>query len=70
MNENQKYLNEREVSRITGRAVPTLRNDRCRGVGIRYVKLARSVRYDLKDVIEFMNSRKIQTADSTGAASG
>ena len=63
MNE-QQYLTEREVSKMTGRAVQTLRNDRHRGVGIPYVKLTRQVRYDLADVIEYMNTRKIQTEDS------
>ncbi len=63
MNE-QQYLTEREVSKMTGRAVQTLRNDRHRGVGIPYVKLTRQVRYDLADIIEYMNSRKIQTVDS------
>lgn len=70
MNENQRYLDEREVSRITGRAVQTLRNDRSRGVGISYVKLARQVRYELSDVVAYMDSRKIHTADThtrTGA---
>ena len=56
-----KYLDEREVSRITGRALPTLRNDRHRGQGIPYSKIGRSVRYSLSDVITFMESRKIQT---------
>jgi predicted DNA-binding transcriptional regulator AlpA len=67
MNDNQKYLTEKEVSRITGRAVQTLRNDRHRGVGIPYVKLTRQVRYDLADIIEYMNSRKIQTVDSVAS---
>ena len=57
-----QYIDEREVSRITGRALPTLRNDRHRGQGIPYSKIGRSVRYSLSDVITFMESRKIQTA--------
>ena len=65
--ENFRYLSEKEVNQITGRAVQTLRNDRHRGVGIPYVKLTRQVRYDLADVVEYMNTRKIQTEDSTGA---
>lgn len=65
MSERQ-YLTEREVSRITGRAVSTLRNDRCRGVGIPYIKLIRQVRYEMTDVINYMDARKIQTADSAG----
>ena len=57
--DNPKYLNEKEVAMITGRALQTLRNDRFRGRGIPYVKLERSVRYSLADIIEFMEARKI-----------
>jgi hypothetical protein len=55
------YIDEKEVSRITGRAIQTLRNDRFRGQEIPYVKMGRAVRYRLSDVIEFMEDRKIKT---------
>ncbi len=54
-----RYLGEKEVSRITGRALQTLRNDRFNSRGIPYTKFSRSVRYSLDDVIQFMESRKI-----------
>lgn len=54
-----RYLNERAVSQITGRALQTLRNDRFNGRGIPYTKFSRSVRYSLADVVQFMESRKI-----------
>ena len=53
------YVNEKQASRITGIAVPTLRNDRSRGRGLPYIKLDRSVRYALYDLIEHMENRKI-----------
>ena len=56
-----QYLDENQVSEITKRALPTLRNDRHLGKGIPYIKVGRSVRYSLSDVIEFMESRKIRT---------
>ena len=56
-----KYITEIEVSEITGRALSTLRNERSKGEGIIYIKVGRSVRYDLQDVIDFMESHKIQT---------
>ena len=59
--EVDEYVDEREVKRITKRALPTLRNDRFNKRGIPYVKLGRSVRYRLADVLEFMESRKIDT---------
>jgi predicted DNA-binding transcriptional regulator AlpA len=61
MDHETKYINERDVNRITGRALPTLRNDRFNRRGIPYIKLGRSVRYRLADVLEFMESRKINT---------
>ena len=55
----KQYLTEREVSRLTGRALSTLRNDRQTGNGFPYVKWGRFVRYRKQDVIEFMESRKV-----------
>ena len=49
-----QYLTEAEVSELTRIALPTLRNQRFRGVGIPYSKIGRSVRYFLQDVIDFM----------------
>lgn len=59
--QSTQYIDERGVSKITGRALPTLRNDRHKGQGIPYTKIGRSVRYSLHDVITFMESHKIQT---------
>ena len=56
-----KYIDEKQVSEITGRALQTLCNDRFNGRGIPYIKLSRMVRYSLQDVIEYMESRKIAT---------
>jgi hypothetical protein len=54
-----KYLTEHEVSEITRRAVSSLRNDRVRCRGFPYIKNGRSVLYSLKDVLEYMEDRKI-----------
>jgi len=59
----KRYLNEKEVSQLTGIALPTLRNHRFSGTGINYCKIGRSVRYNQADVIEFMESHKIETQD-------
>jgi predicted DNA-binding transcriptional regulator AlpA len=61
VNVTARYLNEVQVAKITGRALPTLRNERSKRTGIPYLKIGRSVRYNIKDVIEFMESRKIRT---------
>ena len=56
-----RYFSEKEVSRITGRALSTLRNERFKGCGIPYIKAGRSVRYNLQDVIRYMEERKVKT---------
>lgn len=55
-----KFINEAEVSRITGRAVPTLRNDRHKGQGIPFYKLGRSVRYRLDEILAFMSEHRVE----------
>ena len=56
-----KYINEKEVSGMVGRGLQTLRNDRCKGVGLPYRKIGRSVRYNFQEVIDFMEAHKIET---------
>ena len=55
----KEYLTEREVSQLTGRALSTLRNDRQKAKGFPFVRWGRFVRYRRKDVIDFMESRKV-----------
>ena len=56
----KKYLNEKEVAAITGRAVSTLRNERFMRKGIPYLKISsKSIRYLNSDVIKFMEGRRI-----------
>lgn len=59
----QCYVSEREVSRITGLAIQTLRNWRFRGEGIPYSKIGRSVRYLLSDVYSFMENHRVRIED-------
>jgi len=61
MTAQQQYLTEKQVSEITGRALSTLRNERSKGRGIPYIKVGRSVRYNLEDVIGFMEHHRIET---------
>jgi hypothetical protein len=62
-----KYLTELQVADITGRALSTLRNERFCRRGIPYVKIGRSVRYNLQDVIGFMESHRIETSLGNGS---
>ena len=61
MQEKPQYLTEAEVTKITGRALSTLRNDRFNARGIPYYKIGRSVRYNLDEVVSFMEDHKIKT---------
>lgn len=57
---SKKYLNERQVSEITGRAVSTLRNERFLRKGLPYLKIGgRSIRYKTEDVLAYMEKRRI-----------
>jgi hypothetical protein len=64
MENEVRFLTEKGVKEMTNRALSTLRNDRHLNRGIPYVKIGRSVRYEMDDVLQFMRSRKIQTEDN------
>jgi len=64
MESPNQYLTEKEVSQMTRRALSTLRNERSGGRGMPYIKVGRSVRYSLADVIRFMEERKINTNEN------
>jgi predicted DNA-binding transcriptional regulator AlpA len=59
-NKQKQYFNEREVSEFTGISLSSLRNDRHLSRGLPYIKLGKSVRYDLRDVISHMESHRVQ----------
>jgi len=57
----KKYLTEHQVAKITNRAAQTLRNDRCRGVGIPFIRLGRRVVYDPEVVEAYIQSCRVST---------
>jgi len=61
-----RYIDEREASRILGLAVQTLRNYRYLRCGPRFARLGaggRAIRYDVKDLLEYAEARKIKTEE-------
>ena len=54
-----RFLTEKEVAQMTGLALSTLRNTRFQCRGLPYIKIGRAVRYDLRDVVRFMEAHKI-----------
>ena len=59
---SKKYITEKELSAMTGRALQTLRNDRFNGRGFPYIKLGKSVRYDQEVAIAIMEQSKVETS--------
>ena len=63
MNQNEdKYIPETEVSRLTSLSLSHLRNMRCLGQGINYYKLGKRVVYRLSDVLRYVEDRKVQVS--------
>jgi len=61
-NKNVIYLNEKQVSEMTGIALSTLRNWRFQRIGIPYHKIGgKLVRYKLQDVLDFMEEGAVAT---------
>jgi hypothetical protein len=54
-----KYLNDVEAAKIAHMSVQTFRNWRFQGRGPAYIKVGRSVRYSLTDLISWLEGRKI-----------
>lgn len=62
MLDNDQVLDERQVAKTLHLSVATLRAWRRRGMGPRYLKLNRAVRYLGSDVEVFIASRAVNTA--------
>lgn len=57
--EAQKILNEVEVSKLIGLALPTLRNWRHLRRGPAYIKMGKAVRYNQDDVLAYVARKRI-----------
>jgi len=60
-NTMSRGLKDTEAAKLLGLHPQTLRNMRCRGVGPIYHKLGRAVRYLEKDLLSYLEKRRIQT---------
>jgi hypothetical protein len=56
---NFKFLTARQVTEMTGIALQSLANARHQRRGIPYSKIGCSIRYALNDVLNFMESHRI-----------
>lgn len=60
-----RYLPEKEVSSMTGFSLSKLQQDRFYRKGIPYIRLGRSIRYSIQDVLDYMNAHKINPEGGT-----
>jgi hypothetical protein len=60
-------VNDKVAAKIIGLATQTLANWRHLRKGPKYIKMGRSVRYDLLDLIEFMKMHTIDPEQFTDA---
>jgi hypothetical protein len=54
-----KAVNEYVAAEILGQSVQTLRNHRCSRKGPAYLKLGRSVRYKVSDLLDYLERHRI-----------
>jgi hypothetical protein len=54
-----QIVDETRASEILGRAVQTLRNDRHLRKGAPYIRIGRSIRYRLSDLLDYIESHRI-----------
>ena len=64
MTEEDKLLTTKEVAEYLGIAENTICQYRMTGIGPRYIKLGRMVRYRLNDVIEWIDKKMKEKEDS------
>jgi hypothetical protein len=70
-NEDSRLLTEKEVSMRYNIPVGTLQQMRVRGGGPIYIKRGRSVRYRVRDIEEWIHSRRRgSTSDPGGSVTG
>lgn len=60
-------LDTNEAARIIGCARKTLENDRVRGGGPPYYKIGRAVRYEINELMAWMQSKKRTSTSDSGS---
>lgn len=62
--DGNQVVDETKASKITGRAIQTLRNDRHLHQGPPYIKMGRSVRYRVSDLLDYLERHRIDPEKS------
>lgn len=63
---SSRWLTEFEAAKICGLSVHTLRAQRQKSVGIPYAKIGRAVRYNLGEVVNFMQQHTVNYTSCGG----
>lgn len=66
LNNNEQFLNEKELAKILNIKPETLRNWRWDGKGPIYIKLGSNVRYRMSDVQDFLDGRIRRSTSDMG----
>jgi len=53
----------KETAKLLSCGESTLAKNRCKGIGIPYLKMGRSVRYHISDILKHLKQNKIKTTD-------
>jgi len=59
-----RFENEQQVSERLGVALQTLRNWRCQRVALPFYRIGRAVRYRVKDVEAYLDSKRVEIQDN------
>lgn len=60
------FLNEKQTAHLLGCSVYKLQRDRIKGTGLRFVKIGRSVKYQLADIEAYIASRVFTSTSEYG----
>lgn len=66
----KEYLTEEEAARLYSLPAATLRTDRCRGRGPRFVKKGRKVLYKKSELDDYLERRLVTVDDSADEPTG
>jgi hypothetical protein len=62
---HQELVDEAIASKILAKSIPWLRQARWRGIGPRYLKIGRNIRYRLADLTTYLDSCVVGTTDQS-----
>jgi excisionase family DNA binding protein len=59
------FLDEKQLAKLLGVSIRTLQNRRVAGGGIPFIKIGKAVRYNPKDVAEYLEQHRLTSTIKT-----